>query len=271
MATVRSTNQTVDITDMYFSEFGQLPSVGDNLFLAVVQCGKDNGQFWFPVLAAVVVQPAEPPFAVVNYGMIYNGYAIKSTRGFAPEGWHVWKYTEEYVPIRDYYGGNTVAGFHLKETGTVFWNSTQGSTDNSSLFFGRGNGRRGFDGSYLNFRTEGSHWLNITSSPTANTYAQLTSTAGGLNGPSVTAKAGCGVRLVKNSTTLSNGQTGSMYLNNGKRLKTICIRGFEITQVNSIETKFADGTDIPEVAANAAWAALTTPARCAPNGNNANI
>ena len=86
-----------------------------------------------------------------------------------------------------------------------------------------------------------------------------------------TKKAGLSVRLIKDNTTLTEGQTGIYIGNDGKVYRTICIGTQEWLADNSAETKYRDGSDIPVVTDNAAWAALATGAMCYYNNdiNNA--
>ena len=78
-------------------------------------------------------------------------------------------------------------------------------------------------------------------------------------------KKGLSVRLVKNSTTLSNGQIGSYIGNDGKVYPTICINNQEWLATNLEETKYRDGNLIPNVTDNAEWTTLTTGAYCTYN------
>ena len=82
---------------------------------------------------------------------------------------------------------------------------------------------------------------------------------------------GYSVRPIKNLTTLSHGETGTYTGNDGKIYRTICIGTQEILADNLAETKYRDGSDIPIVTDNAAWAALTTGARCAYDNDINNV
>ncbi|KAF0196004.1 MAG: hypothetical protein FD166_2731 [Bacteroidetes bacterium] len=76
-------------------------------------------------------------------------------------------------------------------------------------------------------------------------------------------KDGLYVILVKDSTSLADGETSSLTDVDGNIIPTICIDGVEFTSQNWKSTKLADGTPIPEVTDNSAWAALITGALCA--------
>jgi uncharacterized protein (TIGR02145 family) len=83
-----------------------------------------------------------------TYGKLYNGYAVKDPRGLAPEGWHV-PSDAEWEILTDYLGGADIAGFKLKETGTIHWQSNTGATNESGFTAFPGN-YRDYDGSFYN-------------------------------------------------------------------------------------------------------------------------
>jgi len=57
-------------------------------------------------------------------------------------------------------------------------------------------------------------------------------------------------RLVKTSTLLTNGQTGTYIGNNGIEYPTMCIAGKEWVVANLIETNYRNGDSIPEKTAD---------------------
>ena len=83
-------------------------------------------------------------------------------------------------------------------------------------------------------------------------------------------KQGLSVRPLKDSTTLSDGETGTYTGNDGKVYRTICIGTQEWLADNLAETKYRNGDTIPEVTNNTAWAALVTGAMCAYNNDWSN-
>jgi len=55
------------------------------------------------------------------YGALYNYAAVKSGK-LCPAGWHV-PFDAEWQALRDFAGGENIAGGKLKERGTAHWNS----------------------------------------------------------------------------------------------------------------------------------------------------
>jgi len=90
---------------------------------------------------------------------------------------------------------------------------------------------------------------------------------GGSGTPEIEAAFGMSVRLVKDSTTLTHGQTGTYTGNDGRVYSTICIGTQEWLSESLCETEYRNGDPILEVTDNAAWAALTTGARCSYNND----
>lgn len=71
---------------------------------------------------------------------------------------------------------------------------------------------------------------------------------------------------------LSDGTPCDPYIgNDGKVYRTIKINDKVWTADNLAETKFRDGSDIPNVTDNAEWEALTTAGMCAYNNDINNI
>jgi uncharacterized protein (TIGR02145 family) len=92
------------------------------------------------------------------YGKLYNWYAVNDPRGLAPAGWHVPSYAELIV-LRDYLGGEGVAGGKMKETGTTHWKSPNNGATNSSGFTGLPGSLRYNNGYFISdFGNYGNWW-----------------------------------------------------------------------------------------------------------------
>jgi len=216
-------------------------------------------------------------FFQAKYGRLYNWYAGVDARNIANTGWHV-PTTAEHGTLVTYLGGGTVAGGHLKETGTTYWNSPNTGADNSSKFNFRGSGDRSGLGVFENIKIQGYIWASTQAISTTGNYLSCfyinISTSGHPgSGASLDKKRGHGLRLVKDSTTLTNGQSGTYIGNDGKIYRTIAIGSpaKEWLADNLAETKYRNGDSIPIVTDNTAWAALTTGAMCSYNNDDNNI
>jgi uncharacterized protein (TIGR02145 family) len=112
----------------------------------------------------------------VDYGRLYNLYAIKDSRNIAPAGWHLPNMSEWLTAI-NYLGGGGIAGGRMKEAGLVHWNAPNTGADNSSWFTALGSGFRSPvpSGSFYNFKNSAYFWssssnLSNPSSPTINSF-----------------------------------------------------------------------------------------------------
>lgn len=216
----------------------------------------------------------------VNYGYLYNWYAAmgdadgsgSSETSIAASGWHLPAYTECNTLIT-YLGGTLVAGGELKETGTAHWSSPNTGATNSSGFSSRGTGHRSTDGTYTEIGVNISILNTYSASSTTTSVVDMGINSNTNAGAYISAdkrSGGYAVRLVKDSTTLSDGETGIYIGNDGKIYPTICIGTQEWLAANLAETLYRNGNAITNVTDNATWAALTGGARCAYDNDEAN-
>jgi uncharacterized protein (TIGR02145 family) len=209
---------------------------------------------------------SNPP---VKYGDIFSFYVLNDARFIAPAGWHVVQFTADYSPLRTFLGGQTVAGGKLKTTGTTYWNSPNTGATNSSKLNLNAGGYRSYTGAFSEFRQYGYFWI-MSEVPAIYPNANKTGyTDTNMNSVSGSKKNGYPIRLVKDSTVLAEGQTGTMTGNDGKVYRTICVNGREWMADNSRETKFRNGDLIPIVTDPATWAASAdiSSMKCYCNGD----
>lgn len=202
----------------------------------------------------------------IIYGALYNWYAATDAREIISAGWHIPTSTELNT-LRTYAGGLAVAGTKLRESGTTYWNSGSGFIEgtNDYGFNCRGAGVRDFSAGYFYaISNQGMFWCSD-----ANPYGYYFYTLYNINNlylfdlsEESWKSVGFSIRPIKDSTTLTHGQTGTYTGNDGKVYRTICIGTQEWLADNLAETKYRDGSDIPIVTDNAAWAALETGAMC---------
>lgn len=228
-----------------------------------------------------ILREASVVYTPIKYGLLYNWWAATDSRNIAASGWHV-PTGQELQALRTYLDGSgtpstNTAGSKLKETGTVYWNSPNTGADNASGFNARGGGSRNYStGVFQNLKSNASFWTSTLSISTLaeigyidynNTYFRVE--YGGTYRAQL--PYGFSIRLVKTTTTLTNGQTGTYTGNDGKVYRTICIGTQEWLADNLAETKYRNGDTISEVTSNSAWAALTTGALCAYNNDWSNV
>ena len=207
----------------------------------------------------------------IIYGFLYNWYAATDVREIANIGWHV-PTSANYDTLIAYLGGLDIAGGKLKEIGLIYWETPNTGATNEVGFNGRGAGMRLEDGTFEGFKIVVA--FRTTTIPVPgwdSSYQLLWNTAAVNSSTSLFLMRGLSIRLIKDSTILTHGQTGTYIGNDGKAYRTICIGTQEWLADNLAETKYRNGDIIPEVTDNAAWAALTTGALCAYDNNWENV
>lgn len=196
----------------------------------------------------------------ISYGYLYNFFAVYDSKNIANTGWHI-PSLAEWGTLSTYLGGVSVAGAALKESGIIYWTSDNGL--NTSCFYARGTGERANSGIFKGLKIYCSFW---SSDYFDLTQAKAVYIYNGNDEFDLTyypyTIRGCGVRLIKDSTTLLNGETSTYTGNDGKIYRTICIGTQEWLSENLAETKYRNGDSIPEVTNNTTWVGLTTGARC---------
>lgn len=228
--------------------------------------------------SVIYIPKKDNPIFYPEYGVLYNWYAATDARNIASTGWKL-PSSSDLATLSTYYGGVSSGG-NLKEIGFIYWMSPNTGADNISNFSARGGGYRSENGSFIGFRT--ACLLNTADAQVNPDYSKT----GRLNHSSTdfytsnwfVKKGGGSIRLLKDTTALSHGETGTYTGNDGKVYRTICIGTQEWLADNLCETGFRNGDIIPWHGAdpanyftNAEWAALTTAGCCAYDNTLANV
>lgn len=229
--------------------------------------------------------PIPDPIVTIQYGALYNWYAATDIREICSAGWHIGNANEtktlaQYIEAGVFQYDGTV-GKKLKEAGTSHWLHDNGI--NTFGFNGRGSGQRGYNnGSFSSINDEFIFWHAAESnfyqgqgminriSDSTDFFNYCYSSSGAWYGLSMYFAQGCSLRPIKDSTTLTHGQTGTYTGNDGRIYRTICIGTQEWLADNLAETKYRNGNAIPIVTDNATWAALVTGAMCYYNNDISN-
>ncbi len=194
----------------------------------------------------------------VHQGILYNKYVIYNAGSVAASGWKV-PDIADFDVLKAFLSPGS--GSKLREANPDYWNGITGNT-NASGFNMRGIGTINAEGVFLNelYKKENCfyHALNAADPQGANTvmltyyHDELATNAGS------GFKMGLPLRLLKETTSLSHGQSGTYTGNNGKVYSTICIGAQEWLAYNLCETRYRDGSYIPD---SGNWSTLTTGAR----------
>jgi uncharacterized protein (TIGR02145 family) len=201
------------------------------------------------------------------FGYLYNFYAItgSTTQSITSSNdWEVPSKTDYDILLLSV--SNDARALKLVDT-TTYWNGFNTNATNSSGFSAIGSGLRSSIG-FFNIKQS---TLYKTRTPLDSTYDYHLV----LGAASITATISFGssrvnggpVRLVKNTTTLTPGQTGIYVGNDGKVYNTICIGTQEWTTQDLRETLYRGTTSIPNVTDATSWLSQTTGAYCIYNND----
>jgi len=201
----------------------------------------------------------------------YNNDEVNAfeTASISPVGWHVPTNTE-WNTLTAFVGGGATAALHLKEPGLAHWDTDNGN-DNSSGFTAFGGGFRNEASTFGGIKQTGKFHSDYI-----GTYLKPLEMFDELNSAYVTsisgtdrAKVGLSVRLLKNDSTFTPGDTLTDIDGNIYPLVKI---GTQVWTASNYKcTKLNDGTPIPNVTDNAQWAALTTGGQCIYNNDIKNL
>jgi len=207
----------------------------------------------------------------IHFGSLYNHAACMDVRGIANVGFRLPTYTE-MVNFKDFIGTNN--GLDLRDTGAEYWDFNGGAT-NLHNFNSRGSGMRFEGGNFMLLKNFAAYWTDTENEyfPENAWLLSVNDSSGGVATVVVvnySKKNASSIRLVKDVTTLANGESGTYTGNDGRVYPTICIDGVEYMAADLCETKFRDGSLIPNVSINAEWAALNSAGMCYYNNVQSN-
>ena len=100
------------------------------------------------------IDACDPSQSLMEYGRLYNWYAVNDSRGLCPSGWHV-PSDEEWTVMTEFLGGGSAAGVQMKALSG--W-SDNGNGTNSSGFNGLPGGGRNGAGNTFFAGQDGGWW-----------------------------------------------------------------------------------------------------------------
>lgn len=209
-----------------------------------------------------IPKPSGIIFTPIKYGALYNWYAATDGRGIAPTGWHLPSNTE-WTTLTTYLGGTSVAGGHLKETGTTYWDSPNTGADNSSGFNGRGGGER--ISVFQTIKNNSYYWSATAYSSSMAWFRQLNTIDDDVFVNAEYKYYGKTIRLLCDSST----DPGSVTDYDGNVYPTVKIGDQVWMAANLAVEHYNNGYAITEETDNTAWAAATTGLMCWYNNDKA--
>ena len=245
-------------------------------YLNCETCGDENNPCPSPTptntpTKTLTPTPTTTPSNLACFGYLYNFYSITGTTSQSITSSDDWS-----VPTKSDFDNlvitvaNNANVLKLVDT-TTYWNGFNISATNSSGFSGIGNGLRSSSG-FFN-QKQISLYKTKTPFDASGDYHLVLSA--GISSASVnfgsTRQSGGPVRLVKNSTLLSPGQTSIYTGNDGKTYTTICIGTQEWMSQDLREEMYRNLSSIPNITNQITWDGLTTGAYCIYNNDPNNV
>ena len=228
--------------------------------------------FVIPCVTPTPTPTTSYPTQGVCFGYLYNFFSVTGsgiTSLTSDDNWSVPTETD-WNTLSSTVGGS---GNSLKLVDTTtYWNINNTSATNSFGFNGKGGGTRN-NSNFVNQKIQGYYHSKTQYDSISTIYAALFSINNNfiINGAPLKTN-GMSVRLVKNSTTLTPGQTGTYIGNDGTTYNTICIGTQEWMSEDLRETLDRDFTPIPNVTDQTAWSlSIDKPAYCIYNNDSFNV
>jgi len=213
-------------------------------------------------------------YTAINFGFLYNAFALNDSRNIANVGARIATKTD-WELLAANAGGVAVLGGKLKAVDSNYWNDPNTGATNEYGFNLKGCGVRR-SGSFSGIKELDKPWTGTASGATFQYENQFDSTSENDSITVTFSKYAQSTRIIIESTSLAEGETGTYIGNDGKIYPTVAIGDGSGNNVQEwvvqplAETKYQNGdwidgfnggvyTPIDGVT----WEALTTGALCA--------
>lgn len=206
--------------------------------------------------------------AAGGYGMYYNNYATRDSRGLVPLTTRV-ATDDDWTELTNYLGGLAAAGPKLKTT--YEWGSFPGN--NSSGFSARPAGYRSFEGVYWGFTNLGFWWTKTEYTYDRSWKRDMSDSFVQVDRAYDSNKLGMSVRFLLDMTFYSQSNPPPSHITDydGNVYEIIVIGNQHWAKTNLKVLHYRNGDLIPNVSDNSTWAHLSSGACCYPNGNSDNV
>lgn len=126
----------------------------------------------------------------IEYGKLYNWYAVNDNRGLAPAGWTI-PTEQDLIDLANYTNGSN----ELKEIGTTHWN--QGNGTDEFGFKALGAGRRRYNGPFEQLKTFTYYWTRDEYDTDMAYYGRIQDTSDTFSTNKLDKNYGFSIRLIK--------------------------------------------------------------------------
>jgi len=198
----------------------------------------------------------------IKYGILYNWYAgtnpLKITSsddwGLIPSSSHILVKIASYLaPL---YSGS------MKSAGFDFWDSPNTGATNAAKFNCHAGGQRIGGPNFYYLRRYCSIWTSLDYTSTQSKAMKLTFSAVSITSLTVYKNWGLSLMFCRLATGIADKTIGTYVGNNGRIYRTVVLNGYEYTADAIAETKYRDGSLIPNIEDGTAWGLDTNGAMC---------
>jgi len=164
------------------------------------------------------------------YGALYNWHTV-NTGKLAIDGWHIPSH-QELLDLADFFGGISVGGGPLKETGTTHWLYPNSGATNSSGFTALPGGGRSVAGAFSNITKRCLLWTQTEYDASSSYYHYLRYNGEDVDSDDDPKTCGYSIRLVRDAipditgTGIISATIGGTLILNGN---LICEGGINLT------------------------------------------
>lgn len=222
-------------------------------------------------IGAIISEQNFVSIPVINLGLLYNFYAATNVLEISSSS--AWRLPTqpEWDALEVYLGDASGIGCSafLKEATLDFWQTPNTGATNSKEFTARGTGYRLSSGAF-GYKNQRTYIMTSTAYSSSYKYRMEYNNANTIATLS-SKKEGSTIRLVKSATGISDGVKTSYVGNDGKIYRAVALNQLFWLADNLAETKYRDGSLIPEITDASSWAADLSGALCAYNNDWSNV
>lgn len=158
----------------------------------------DSAQ-WYNLFSGAYCNYDNDTNNAIDYGRLYNWYAVQDPRGIAPLGWHVPTF-EDWDTLQIFLGYDLVAGGKLKEMGTAHWMSPNTGASDEYDFTALPGGQRAdsiYSGTFAEITQQGYWWSSSEMDTTYPWGVNISYNSEGFtNWAASTRRSGFSIRLI---------------------------------------------------------------------------